>query len=89
MGLITREKGGIGKRYSIKMTREGQSLSRKATIASLEMVFSDFKDSEKQQLALLLATLLDTARDLLGVSYRPPFLRDPGKRSLPASRQLN
>jgi DNA-binding MarR family transcriptional regulator len=83
MGLISRDKSGKGKRYSLKMTKEGQLLARKATIASLQMVFSTLQDNEKQQLAVLLTTLLDRARDLLGISYKPPFLQDIIKRRSP------
>jgi DNA-binding MarR family transcriptional regulator len=83
MGLITKEKTGNGKRSGIRMTREGQAISRKATIISLEMTFADLKDSEKQQLAILLTTLLDAGRNLLGISYRLPFLRDTAKRYSP------
>jgi DNA-binding MarR family transcriptional regulator len=76
MGLISKKKGGKGKRFNLLITGEGQMLADKVPVSSLELTFSVLKDGDKRLLAASLSTLLDRARDLLGISYRPPFLQD-------------
>jgi DNA-binding MarR family transcriptional regulator len=75
MGLVSRRKSKTGRRYKIRLTREGEDLIKKVTLSSLEMPFSSLTDDEKQKMAAGLRTLLERARVLLGIPYQTPFLK--------------
>ncbi len=75
MGLVKREKTKSGKRYKIILTQEGENVIKKVTLASIEMTFSSLTIIEQQHLAEYLNKLLESARELLGIPHRPPFLK--------------
>jgi DNA-binding MarR family transcriptional regulator len=74
-GIITKEKGTASAKTKIIMTREGRDLFRRLTTNSIEMTFSVLNSAETERLTETLAKLLSRSRDLLGISYKPPFLR--------------
>jgi DNA-binding MarR family transcriptional regulator len=74
MDLVTRKKSPDSKRFDILITTHGEELHVQAPIHSIEMVFSSLKAKDRERLHGYLTVLLEKARDLLGLSYVPPFL---------------
>jgi DNA-binding MarR family transcriptional regulator len=74
MRLVTRKKSPDSKKFEILITKHGGDLYQKVPIFSIEMVFSPLNANEKERLYAGLNTLLETARDLMGLSFVPPFL---------------
>jgi DNA-binding MarR family transcriptional regulator len=74
-GIITKEKGKSVTNNKIVMTKTGKDLFRRMTTNSVEMTFSSLESTEKGRLTVIMAKLLSRSRDLLGISYKPPFLR--------------
>jgi DNA-binding MarR family transcriptional regulator len=72
--LVAKKKRTDNKRSEICVTKHGEDLYKKIPIHSLEMVFSSLKEKDRQRLFNYLNTLLEKARDLLGLSFVPPFL---------------
>jgi DNA-binding MarR family transcriptional regulator len=85
MNLVAKKKNLDSKKAEILITRHGENLYNKVPIHSLEMVFSSLNEKERERLFNYLNVLLKKARDLLGISFVPPFLlksidaRDNGK----------
>ncbi len=75
MNLVTRYKSPDSKKFEILITEYGEDLYKKVPIRSMEMLFSTLKLKERERLYNYLNTLLARARDLLGLSFMPPFLR--------------
>ncbi len=74
MNLVAKRKNPESKKNEILITRYGEDLYNKVPIYSLEMVFSSLKEKERERLFVCLNILLKKARDLLGISFVPPFL---------------
>jgi DNA-binding MarR family transcriptional regulator len=74
MNLVTKKKNLDNKITEILITKYGDDLYKKVPIRSLEMVFSSLKEKDNERLFKYLNTLLKKARDLLGISFVPPFL---------------
>jgi DNA-binding MarR family transcriptional regulator len=81
MHLVTKEKSPDSKKYEILITRNGDDLYKKVPIHSIEMVFSSLKVKDRELLYTYLNTLLERARDLLGLSFVPPFLLKQSQES--------
>jgi DNA-binding MarR family transcriptional regulator len=83
MHLVTKKKSPDSKKFEILITKHGEDLHAKIPVSSMEMLFSSFKIKDKERLYVYLNTLLEKARDLLGLSFVPPFLRyiDAGDNS--------
>jgi DNA-binding MarR family transcriptional regulator len=85
MDLVAKKKNPASKKAEILITNHGKNLYYKVSIHSLEIVFSSLKGKERERLFSCLNILLKKARDLLGISFVPPFLlnsidaRDNGK----------
>jgi DNA-binding MarR family transcriptional regulator len=76
MQLVTRKKSEDNKKFEIFVTQHGEDLYKKTPITSLEMLFSFFKVRDRERLYAYLNSLLEKARDLLGLSFVPPFLQN-------------
>jgi DNA-binding MarR family transcriptional regulator len=72
--MVTKKKNPDNKKTEILITRYGEDLYKKVPVHSLDMVFSSLKEKDNEQLFNYLNTLLNKARDLLGISFVPPFL---------------
>jgi MarR family transcriptional regulator, 2-MHQ and catechol-resistance regulon repressor len=72
--MVTKKKNPDNKKTEILITRYGEELYKKVPIHSLEMVFSSLTEEDNAQLFHYLNILLNKARDLLGISFIPPFL---------------
>ncbi len=74
-GLVEKERESAGKGFRIYITKKGKEKYRKVTKDSVEMIFSSLSPEERQRLAQYLKKLHQTARGLLGLDYKPPFLK--------------
>jgi DNA-binding MarR family transcriptional regulator len=74
MNLVTKKINPATKKTEILITRHGENLYNKVPVHSLELVFSSLKGKERERFFHYLNTLLNKARDLLGISFVPPFL---------------
>jgi DNA-binding MarR family transcriptional regulator len=74
-GLVGKERRPNERRNRIFISEEGENLLGQLTTTSIEMVFSSLTEDEKLQFAKLICSLFERARDLLGVSYKLPFLK--------------
>jgi DNA-binding MarR family transcriptional regulator len=72
--MVAKKKNLNTKKTEILITQHGEDLYKKEPIHSLEMVFSSLTEEDNEQLLNFLNTLLNKARDLLGISFVPPFL---------------
>jgi DNA-binding MarR family transcriptional regulator len=72
--MVAKKKNPNTKKTEILITRHGEDLYKKEPIHSLEMVFSSLTEKDNEQLFNYLNILLNKARDLLGISFVPPFL---------------
>jgi DNA-binding MarR family transcriptional regulator len=77
MDLVAKKKNLDNKKAKIFITKYGEDLYKQVPIHSLEMVFSSLKEKERKRLFNYLNILLEKARDLLGISFVPPFLLKP------------
>jgi DNA-binding MarR family transcriptional regulator len=71
--LVAKKKNRDSKKFEILITQHGEDLHKKVPIHSIEMVFSSLKDKDRERLYTYLSTLLDKARDFLGLSFVPTF----------------
>jgi DNA-binding MarR family transcriptional regulator len=67
--VIRMEKTGL------VMTKKGKDIYERVTRESIEMVFSSLSPADKRKLALYLNQLQKRAYSLLGLDYKPPFLK--------------
>ena len=86
-GLVKKRRKPDDRRYRISLTEDGKSLLSRLTITSIDMVFSSLTADEKLQFTRVICSLYNRARDLLGVSYKPPFLRSDNDTSKGIMRQ--
>jgi DNA-binding MarR family transcriptional regulator len=71
--MVAKKKSPDGKRL-VYVTKRGEDLYKKMPIHSMGMVFSSLKVKDMERLHSYLDILLEKTRDLLGLSYVPPFL---------------
>jgi DNA-binding MarR family transcriptional regulator len=74
-GLVKKVKIPKNKVYKVVMTKKGKDIYERVTRESIEMVFSSLSPADKRKLALYLIQLQKRAYSLLGLDYKPPFLK--------------
>lgn len=74
-GLVTRVKHIGAKESIIMISDKGLDVLERITAISMKEVFSHMTASDKQELAEYLYALRVRVRNILGVSYQPPFVR--------------
>ena len=74
IGLVEKRRGEKNK-INVKITEKGRSLYLKTSRHSIDMIFSILSNDEKQLLKSSLLKLRDHGRELLGVDFIPPFLK--------------
>lgn len=74
-GLVKKVKIPKNKVYKVVMTKKGKDIYERVTRESIEMVFSSLSPADKRKLALYLNQLQKRAYSLLGLDYKPPFLK--------------
>ncbi len=75
MGLVKKTNTSSKGKLKIVVTEEGVSLYNSLTQLSLDMIFNALNEDEKRQLTSILRKLRVRGRELLGIDYKPPFLR--------------
>ena len=73
-GLVKKIQPGNYNKSLIAITEKGRKTYLETNRSSLEMIFSVLSEEEKELLTSLLKPLLEKARKLLGIDYKPPFL---------------
>jgi DNA-binding MarR family transcriptional regulator len=74
-GLVKKAKKEGDLKTYVTLTEKGSILyHQQVTERSIHLIFSRISDIQKNQLANTLKTVRDTAREILGLDYRPPFL---------------
>jgi MarR family transcriptional regulator, negative regulator of the multidrug operon emrRAB len=74
-GLVRKFKKDGDRKTYIELTDEGNILyHQKVTERSIQLIMGALSNEEKNQLGSLLRKVRDTARDTLGLDFRPPFL---------------
>jgi DNA-binding MarR family transcriptional regulator len=59
----------------VEMTEKGSLLyHKKINERAIHLIFGKLTETEKKQFVSLITKLRDTTNDLLGLSYKPPFL---------------
>jgi DNA-binding MarR family transcriptional regulator len=74
-GLVKKVKDSKEKVYKVIMTKKGKDRYANVTRKSIEMIFSSLTAKDKRNLVLCLNKLQKQASGLLGLGYRPPFLK--------------
>jgi DNA-binding MarR family transcriptional regulator len=74
-GLVRKVKDAREKVYKVVMTKKGRDRYAGVTRESIEMIFSSLSATEKYKLVSMLNELQEKARSLLGMDYKPPFLK--------------
>jgi len=75
-GLVKKVKNSGDERLYVTLTDKGKDIyENTVTEHSIFLIFGALSEKEKKQLASLLAKLQDKARALLGLDFRPPFLK--------------
>jgi DNA-binding MarR family transcriptional regulator len=75
VGLVKKVKVPREKVYKVIMTKKGKERYAKVTRHSIEMVFSALSAEDKRQFVIYLNRLQKKARSLLGLDFKPPFLK--------------
>lgn len=73
MGLVNKVKNPGERQYRIILTPSGQSLFEKVTVESLEAILTSLSEKERDQMGILLNSLLERSRYLLGIPFKPPL----------------
>jgi DNA-binding MarR family transcriptional regulator len=74
-GLVKKIKKADDLKTYIALTEKGSNLyHRQVTERSLHLIFGKLSETEKQQMSMILTKVRDTTCELLGWSYKPPFL---------------
>jgi DNA-binding MarR family transcriptional regulator len=74
--LIMRQKTESSRQYRITITEKGRDVFAQMPKNSIEMTFSSLTDQEKLCLLECFNKLEMRARSLLGLDYKPPFLKN-------------
>lgn len=75
IGLVEKIQSGNSNKSYVAITEKGRKTYLETKRTSLEMIFSVLSKEDKELLASLLKPLLKEAKILLGIDYKPPFLR--------------
>lgn len=75
LGLVKKFVDQGEDKFKVTLTDKGRKLYNEASRLSLDMIFTSLSTEEKQQLNLCLRKLRVKGRELLGIDYKPPFLR--------------
>jgi DNA-binding MarR family transcriptional regulator len=78
-GLVKKVKVSKEKVFKVIMTKKGKDRYEGVTRESIEMIFSSLSAADKRKLVLYLNQLQKQARSLLGLDYKPPFLKRTAK----------
>ena len=73
--LAVRTKTPDTRNYLITITEKGREMFEKMPTNSITMAFSVLSDEEKRLLVSLLEKLYSQTHSMLGMDYRPPFLK--------------
>jgi DNA-binding MarR family transcriptional regulator len=74
-GLVDKKKEPNERRHRIITTPEGERINNQVTTTSIEIVFSSLSEAEKTQYSHYIRTIYTKARELLGLSHKPPYLQ--------------
>lgn len=74
-GLVKKTRKPGDKKTYIALTEKGSDLFNRITSKAPDMVFSVLTENERKDLEIYLKKLLKKARNLMGMDYKPPFLR--------------
>jgi hypothetical protein len=75
LGLVKKQKGAHQKKYRVLITEKRKRTYEQIPKDSLETAFGVLTSSEKRQFGVFLSKLANKGRSVLGLDYRPPFLR--------------
>ena len=75
LGLVRKIKPQESKKFTVTITEQAQNIYENVSFNSLEMVFSCLDSEQKKQLVINLEELIKKGRDILGIDFKPPFLR--------------
>ena len=75
VGLVKKVKVPREKVYKVIMTKKGKERYEQVTRNSIEMIFSALSAADKRQFVIYLNRLQKKARSLLGLDFKPPFLK--------------
>ena len=75
IGLVKKIRDADDDKIRIVIAEKGKKSYTSASRVSIEMIFSVLSEEEKQQLNTSLRKLRSKARELLGIDFIPPFLR--------------
>jgi len=73
-GLVDKIRGPEDEKIRVVITDKGRTMYEKTSRRSISMILTSLSDKEKEQFITCLKKVRTTARNLLGVDYRPPFL---------------
>ena len=74
-GLVDKKKEPDERRHRIVITPEGERINNQVTIASIEIVFNSLTEAERTLYSHYIRTIYSKARELLGLSYYPPYIK--------------
>ena len=74
-GLVRKERKSRDK-LQVIITEKGQDLFKRASVDSINMIFSSLSLKERQNILDNFVKMQGKARNLLGVDYTPPFLNE-------------
>jgi DNA-binding MarR family transcriptional regulator len=75
VGLVQRIKNQEDSQYTILLTEKGKKVFEEMPLASIEMTFAALSSEEKIHMKDYLDRLQSKARGLLGLDFKPPFLK--------------
>jgi|WetSurMetagenome_2_1015567.scaffolds.fasta_scaffold449496_2 DNA-binding MarR family transcriptional regulator len=75
LGLVRKEKLKNEKKYKITITKKARIIVDTVPRESIQMMFSSFSVKDKEKMATYLERIIGTGRDILGLSFNPPFLK--------------
>jgi DNA-binding MarR family transcriptional regulator len=75
VGLLKKTKTPKDRVFKIVMTSKAQNKYDKLRRDSIEMIFSSLKTEDRSKFAECLIELQKTARNMLGLDNKPPFLK--------------
>ena len=79
VGLLKKVKVNKEKVFKVIVTKKGKERYESVPQESIEMVFSTLSTADKRKFGLYLNKLQKKARSLLGLDYKPPFLKRRAK----------
>ncbi len=87
VGLVSRQREGTDRRYTVSLTEKGSAILDRVTQTSFTSVFSCLSTAENRELTRLLRVIQKRARSLLRVSFIQLIVSDAPKRDVdPDSR---